>query len=40
MRGLGGMREWFAVEEEGKARGSKALQSGGDRMYEALFSSV
>ena len=25
MRGLGGMREWFAVEEEGKARGSKAL---------------
>ena len=23
MRGLGGMREWFAVEEEGKAREAK-----------------
>ncbi len=41
MRGRGGMREWIAVEEEGKARGSKALAEWrGDRMYEALFSSV
>ena len=40
MRGRGGMWEWFAVEEEGKARGSKALAVEGDRMYEALFSSV
>jgi len=41
--GQGGMREWFAVDddefvvEEGK---QSAGRVGGDRMYEALFSSV
>ncbi len=40
MRGRGGVREWFAVEEEGKAREAKRWQSGGGTECMKRFSAV